>query len=469
METTKQPGSRAKPLPQSGLVARIWSSISSLSLSPDSDNERKRVLANSLILHTRPVRVPAKALRFTHTFGLGGMSLVLFMMLVSTGFLMIFVYKPSPERAYESILFMQQEILFGRLIRGVHYWSANLLIAVAALHMLRVFLTGAFHAPRQFNWIIGLSLLFLILLSGFTGYLLPWDQISYWAITICTEMLGYIPGIGQTLQRVILGGAEIGSATVINFYALHTIVVPLLLVALMTWHFWRVRLAGGVVIPRDAAEESRAGTDYVPYIPNLLLREVAVALMLIAFVILLAIFFEAPLGEAANPGLSPNPAKAPWYFVGLQELLLHFHPVFAVFVIPLVVAVAMLRVSYLHYDSDLSGNWFLSPKGRRMAAVAAATAALFTPLWILLDEFVIGPGGWLPGTLPVISNGLVPSTAFAVGVVAFYMLLRKHFNASKNETVQALFVLLVVGFAVLTVTGVWFRGAGMALVWPWQI
>jgi quinol-cytochrome oxidoreductase complex cytochrome b subunit len=433
-----------------------------------SGDERRWAFANSLILHTRPVRVHARTLRYTHTFGLGGMSLVLFMLLISTGLLMIFIYEPSPERAYQSILFMQQEILFGRLIRGVHYWSANLLIAVAALHMLRVFLTGAFHAPRQSNWIIGLSLLFLILLSGFTGYLLPWDQISYWAITICTEMLGYMPGVGQTLQRAILGGAEIGSATVINFYALHTIVVPLLLVALMTWHFWRVRLAGGVVVPRDAEEDPQAGTGYVPYIPNLLLREVAVGLMLIAFVLVIAIFFEAPLGEPANPGLSPNPAKAPWYFVGLQELLLHFHPVFAVFVIPLILAVTILRVPYLRYDSDLSGNWFLSPKGRRMTVVSTATALLLTPLWIWVDEFVVGPGGWLPGAGPIISTGLLPCAVLLAGIIGFYLLIRKRFSASKNETVQALFVLLAVGFAVLTVTGVWFRGAGMALVWPWQ-
>jgi len=423
----------------------------------------------SLILHARPVRVPAKALRYTHTFGLGGMSLVLFLLLISTGVLMIFVYEPSPERAYESILYMQQEILFGRLIRSVHYWSANLLIAVAVLHMLRVFLTGAFHAPRQSNWIIGLCLLCLILLSGFTGYLLPWDQISYWAVTICTEMLGYMPGIGQLLQRVILGGAEIGSATVINFYALHTIVVPLLLVGLMTWHFWRVRLAGGVVVPRDPEDDPNVATDYVPFVPNLLLREIAVGLMLIAFVLLVAIFFEAPLGEPANPGVSPNPAKAPWYFLGLQELLLHFHPVFAVFVIPLVVAVAMVGVAYLSYDSDLSGNWFLTPKGRRMAIVAAGVALLLTPLWILMDEFVLGSSGWLPGAVPIISNGLLPCGALVAGVVAFYMLLKKFFSASNNETVQALFVLFVVGFTILTVTGVWFRGAGMALVWPWQI
>ena len=427
------------------------------------------IASNSLILHMRPIRVPANALRYTHTFGLGGISLVLFLILVSTGVLMIFVYEPSPERAYQSIVFMQQEILFGRLIRGMHYWSANLLIAAAMLHMLRVFLTGAFHGPRQSNWIIGLCLLFLILLSGFTGYLLPWDQISYWAITICTEMLGYVPGIGQTLQRVILGGTEISSATLINFHALHTIVVPLSLAILMTWHFWRVRLAGGVVIPHNPGDDPKAAMDYVPFAPNLLQREIAVTLILIAFVLVIAIVFGAPLGELANPGVSPNPAKAPWYFLGFQELLQHFHPLFAVFIIPLTVAVAIFRVAYLRYDADLSGNWFLTPKGRRMAAVAAAAALLLTPSWILVNEFAVGPDGWLPGAGPIVSNGLLPFSVLAAGVVAFYLLLKKYFSASKNEVVQAMFVLFVVGFAVLTATGVWFRGAGMALVWPWQM
>jgi hypothetical protein len=131
-------------------------------------------------------------------------------------------------------------------------------------------------------------------------------------------------------------------------------------------------------------------------------------------------------------------------------------------------AMAIVRVAYLRYDSDLSGNWFLSPKGRRMATVAAATALLLTPLWILLDDIAVGPGGWFPGTAPVISNGLLPCAAVVAAIIAFYVFLKKHFKASKNETVQALFVLLMVGFMVLTVTGVWFRGAGMALVWPWQ-
>jgi quinol-cytochrome oxidoreductase complex cytochrome b subunit len=208
--------------------------------------------------------------------------------------------------------------------------------------------------------------------------------------------------------------------------------------------------------------------DYVPYIPNLLLRELAVGLILIAFVLLVAIFFNAPLGEPANPGLSPNPAKAPWYFVGLQELLLHFHPLFAVFIIPAVVAIAIVTVPYQRYDSEVSGNWFLTRKGQSTAAIAASTALLITPLWVALDEFVVGPDGWLPGTPPVVSNGLFPCAAIAVGIVAFYLLLKKYFKASKNEAVQALFVLLAVSFMVLTVIGVWFRGAGMALVWPWQ-
>jgi len=451
------------------LATRVWRSIFQRSLIPGSDDERRWVVANTLLLHLRPVSVPAKTLRYTHTFGLGGMSMVLVLLLMGTGLLMMFTYEPSPERAYQSILTLEQEYLFGRLIRGMHYWSANLLIAVALLHTLRVFLTGGFHAPRQFNWVIGLGLFLLIMVSGFTGYLLPWDQVSYWAITICTGMVGYMPGIGDLLQRVILGGSEIGSATVINFYAMHTTVVPVLLILLMAWHFWRVRRAGGVVVPREPGEDARQEQDKVLFLPNLLLRETVVALILIAFVLVVAILFGAPLGEPANTGLSPNPVKAPWYFLGFQELLLHFHPLFAVFIIPLLAVVGVFSVAYLRYDADLAGNWFLSSKGRRMAAVATGIALLVTPLWILLDEFVIGANGWLPGTAPVISNGLLPCAFLLAGITGFYLLIKKLFKASKNEAVQALFVLLVVAFTALTATGVWFRGAGMALVWPWQM
>jgi hypothetical protein len=202
--------------------------------------------------------------------------------------------------------------------------------------------------------------------------------------------------------------------------------------------------------------------------PDLLVREVVVALFVIALVVLLATVFGAPLGEPANPGVSRNPAKAPWYFLGLQELLLHFHPVFAIVVIPLLFVTALVAVPFLHYEHVVAGDWFLTPNGKRLAVVSAIVGLAATPLLILADEYVIGTSGWLPGTAPVISQGVVPTFLTVLGLAAFYWYSRNRFAASRNESVQALFVLLVACFVVLTLTGVWFRGEGMALVWPWQ-
>ncbi|MDH3863150.1 MAG: cytochrome b N-terminal domain-containing protein [Gammaproteobacteria bacterium] len=430
--------------------------------------QRNRFLANSLLLHLRPARVPLRAIRFTHTFGLGGMAMVLILLLMGSGLLMGFVYDPAPERAYRSILVLQEDVLFGRLIRGIHYWSANLLVIVAGLHLLRVFLTGAFHGPRRSNWLIGLGLLFSILLSAFTGYLLPWDQLSYWAITVSTEMLTYVPIAGENLKYMILGGESVGPSTAVVFYTTHSTVVPIALILLMTWHIWRVRLAGGVVLP-PAGDGPADNDEYVPFIPDLLMREVSVALILIAFIVVLAIVFSAPLGEPANPGLSPNPAKAPWYFLGVQELLLHFHPLFAVVVIPVVFIAALVAVPFLRYEHDVAGDWFLTPRGKRLAAVAAIVGLVAAPLLVLVDEYAVGPEGWLPGMPPLISQGAAPTILTFVALAVFYRYLRNRLSASRNETVQALFVLLVTCFLVLTVIGIWFRGEGMALVWPWQI
>jgi quinol-cytochrome oxidoreductase complex cytochrome b subunit len=433
---------------------------------PD-DNTNNQRFRRSLIWHLRPALVPERAIRFTHTFGLGGMALVLVFLLVFTGILMVFSYEPSPERAWVSVSAFQEDVLFGRLIRGVHFWSANLLIPVTLLHLLRVFLTGGFHGRRSSNWLLGLGVLACVLLSGFTGYLLPWDQTAYWAITICTEMLGLVPGIGPGLQAAMVGGSEIGSATIINFYALHIVLTPMLLFALLSWHFWQIRKAGGVVLPAAPVDNIREAYRTVPMVPNLFIKEVVVALVLIALVLLLAIFAAAPLGEPANPGISPNPAKAPWYFLGFQELLIHFDATFAILVIPLLAAAALIAIPFIPYDADIAGNWFLTPKGRHMALVAAVTALVVAPLWVVIDDRVIGPEGWLPGTATVISNGLVPFALLLAGATAFYLAIKKYFGATRNETVQALFVLVVVAFTVLTATGAWFRGPGMTLVSPW--
>jgi len=198
----------------------------------------------------------------------------------------------------------------------------------------------------------------------------------------------------------------------------------------------------------------------------LLLRELVVASVLVAFVLVCSVAFDAPLGSAANPGMSPNPAKAPWYFAGVQELLLHFHPLFAVVVLPGLAALALTALPYIKYDVDTSGVWFQSGKGRRLGAMAAVIGLASTPAAILLDEFVIDLAGWLPGLPPAIANGLLPVFFLAAALAGFYALLKKKYAASNNEAIQSMFILLGVAFLVLTAACVWFRGTGMALTWP---
>ena len=451
------------------LPTRIWRSIFRTPLTPESERERKRVVLDHLVLHLRPVRVPTRTLPFTHTFGLGGMSAVLVLLLILSGVLLMFVYEPSPERAYGSILRLRDEVRFGGFVRGIHHWSANLLVIVVFLHLLRTFFTGAFHGARQFNWVIGVLLLLGVVASNFTGYLLPWDQLSYWAITIVTGMLGYVPLAGEWLQQTARAGAEIGASTLILFYTLHTTVLPVLLVALMAFHFWRVRKVRGVVIPYAYGEPPDEKPATTLFVPDLLAREFSVSLILTAAVLVTALLFAAGLGAPANPGMSPNPAKAPWYFMGVQELLLHFHPLFAVVLIPLAGIVALLAIPYLRYDAETAGPWFLTARGRDTARTAALVAFGTTVAWVLLDEFVLDFGRWLPWLPGQVSEGLIPVTIGIVMLAALLTWLKKSTGATKNELVQAAFSAVTTAFLVLTATGIWFRGPGMALTWPWRI
>jgi quinol-cytochrome oxidoreductase complex cytochrome b subunit len=447
-----------------GVIGEIWRSVFPRPIRPRTERERRRTILEFFILHMRPARVRRSTLPYTHTFGLGGSSLTLIGLMIFTGVLLMLAYEPSPERAYDSVVSLQDQFLFGGLVRNIHHWSANILVAVVVLHMLRVFLTGGFHGPRRFNWVLGLGLLVGILAANFTGYLLPWDQLAYWAVTICTGMLGYVPWIGEWLQGVARGGTTVGSSTLVIFYTFHTTLVPVALVLLMGFHFWRVRKAGGVVDPRPPDQIEEEKPDYVSTLPELLMRELAAALMLIALVFVLAVFVDAPLGAPANPGMSTNPAKAPWYFVGFQELQLHFHPLVAAVFIPVLVALALLSIPYLRYAQEQSGPWFLSRVGRRTAVVAAAAGMLVTPILIVFDELVFQPSAGLPSLL---GRGVMPLVLLAAGLVAFRFLLVRRFSATTAEVVQAVFILLLTVLAVLTVTGVWFRGPGMALVWPW--
>ena len=449
------------------LPVRIWKSVFPAPIAPRTERERKRVVLNHLLIHMRPVRVPERTLPFRHTFGLGGMAATLVGLLVLTGVLLMFVYEPSPDRAYASIQSLRREVRFGGLVRNVHYWSANLLVVITFFHLLRTFFTGAFHGARQFNWVLGVLLLLVVLAANFTGYLLPWDQLSFWAITIVTGMLDYVPLIGDGLVRVARGGAEIGAATLINFYTFHTTVIPVTLVGLMAFHFWRVRKAGGVVIPLEPDDDPEARPATTLFVPSLLLREFVTGLALVALVMVLAVAVDAGLGVPANPGMSPNPAKAPWYFLGLQELLLHFHPTWAVVVLPGLALLGLLAIPYLRYEEPLEGRWFVSETGRSLAVAGALAALALTPLWVLLDEYVTRWSEWLGGLPPGLAEGLVPAMV-ALGLTwAVIRLAGRQFGGNRQETLQAGFAFLATALVILTAVGVWFRGEGMALTWPW--
>jgi quinol-cytochrome oxidoreductase complex cytochrome b subunit len=276
-------------------------------------------------------------------------------------------------------------------------------------------------------------------------------------------MLDYLPGVGTNLKEWVLGGSEPGPGTLVNFYAIHTAILPALLLIALPFHFWRIRKAKGLVIPRSMDEDPDTQGELVDTMPHLIVREVAMAVLVLAVILVVAMLFNAPLTDQANPGLSPNPTKAPWYFVGIQELLMHFHPVFAVLVIPLTLFIGLLSIPYLKYDTDSSGVWFVSQKGRGLALLAVAVAIAGTVAGVLLDELVFVNG--VIGSPDMVSTGLLPFAIILGFCTGFYFLLKKGFKASNNEAVQALFTLLTTAFVVLTVIGIWFRGTGMQLMW----
>ena len=446
------------------LPARVRDSIQRDPLPPTDDRSRMRVVTNSLILHLHPTRVSRPALKLTYTFGLGGLLLLLTFVLAVTGVLLLFVYTPSPDAAYDSMIALQTEVHFGNLVRNLHYWSGNLMVVVGVLHLLRVFFTAGFSKPREFNWVMGISLLLLIIAANFTGYLLPWDQLAYWAVTVGTSLLDYIPVVGEPLTGLLLGGPEVSAATLTNFYGLHIAVIPLAVFGIVSFHIWRVR-KDRITVPHKVNED--ADPERVTTIPHLVSIELTYALVWLALLITWAAFVNAPLEAAADPAHSPNPAKAAWYFMGFQELLLHFHPVFGAIVIPGLALGALLVLPYLDQDLETAGVWFRSVRGRWTAAASFVAGALGAFGFVLLDETWLDLPGWLPFLPSSISNGWVPTAALILLVYGYYELL-KLFGSRRCEARQAVFTLLLAAFITLTLVGIFMRGAGMALVFPWS-
>jgi quinol-cytochrome oxidoreductase complex cytochrome b subunit len=361
-------------------------------------------------------------------------------------------------------MFTKTQVLFGQFIRNIHYWSGVFLLLIAFLHFLRVFFTGAYRNERMINWLFGLVLLILVVLLNFTGYLLPWDQLAYWAITVSTNIIGYIPLVGESIRTTIISGNELNANTLRTFFTFHTAVLPLLLILIVFYHFWKVRKAGGVLVPK-----TQEPPVMVPVMPNLVFKEFIVALVLIAVLFTFSALFNAPLLEKANPSYSLNPTKAPWYFAGLQELLMHFHPLFAAFIIPVGVLAFLAWIPFFKYDTVPDGQWFISEKGKKTSVSTAKFAAIITLSGILFNEYILNFEVLLSPVPAFISNGILPVLILIGFMSAYYKYYLKNFNMKKEELVQAVFVFFIVAFIVLTLVGVFFRGKDMALSFLWNV
>jgi quinol-cytochrome oxidoreductase complex cytochrome b subunit len=228
--------------------SRVWKSIFRYSYPLDRRN-RIMTVAKNVFLHLHPNFVPRGAIRVTYTWCLGGLSFMLFLILTVTGVLLMFYYVPSVTQAYENIKDLETVVTFGMLMRNLHRWGAHGMVITVFLHMCRVFYTGSYKPPREFNWVVGVVLFVLTLLLSFTGYLLPWDQLAFWAITVGTNLGGAAPLLGRQVNLLLLGGFEIGQNTLIRWYTLHVIALPLVLSLFLAVHFWRIRQDGGLSQP----------------------------------------------------------------------------------------------------------------------------------------------------------------------------------------------------------------------------
>ena len=225
--------------------SRVWRSFFRHGW-PDNPLDRSLVMTTNVFFHLHPVKVNLKSIRAAYSLGLGVLTVAAFLSLAATGTLLMFYYVPSVERAYADIVGLQTVVPFGQLLRNLHRWGAHLMVITTVLHMARVFYTGAYKPPREFNWLVGVALLILTLGASFTGYLLPWDQLSYWAITVGTSIASYEPMFGATVRNILLGGPEVGQGALTRFYALHIMVIPAFLALLISLHVWRVRKDGGL-------------------------------------------------------------------------------------------------------------------------------------------------------------------------------------------------------------------------------
>lgn len=309
-----------------------------------------------------------------YTLGAGGLSVFLVLLLILTGTLEMFFYVPTPEQAGPSIQALTFLTPFGGLVRSLHYWAAQLLVAVVVVHLARVVLTGAYAQPRRFNYLLGLALLVLVLLLDFTGYALRWDEGVRWALVAGTNLLRSIPFIGNGIYRLVVGDDQLGSAALLRFYAWHVFGLTLPLVFISAWHLFRVRRDGGIAAPSPMQRDSRERVSR----DVLVQREVIVMLVGGALLFALAAFVPPPLAPPlSEASLQAADSRAPWFFLWVQELLRYGDPFLLGVALPLTLALFLGLIPYVlpsAQEAEL-GRWF--PRGNRAAQGALLIVALF--------------------------------------------------------------------------------------------
>ena len=284
-------------------------------------NPRYRVHNISFWFHMKPRWYPKSVTKFTYTLALGWSSAFLAVVLGITGFILMIFYTPSTDVAYFDMLNILSNVPFGKLMRDVHRLCAELMVAIVVLHMLRVFVTGSYKVPRSFNWLVGMTLLFITLGFSFSGYLLPWDQLAYWAITIGTSVADSIPVIGSQVQTLLAGGPEVGQLGLLRFYTLHVIILPIALAIMFGVHYHKV-VRQGISLPPSMEAGGGKDPERASFLPDILVREVMwVMVALLAILLAATTFFNAPLEDHANPFQTPLHSTAPWYFLWLQGLI----------------------------------------------------------------------------------------------------------------------------------------------------
>jgi len=404
------------------LPRNVWSSIFRNPL-PSNDLERSATSFTNFFLHIHPVKVHKNSLRPAYTFGLGLISFFLFVILTVSGILLMFYYVPSTTQAYDRMLDLRGSVAFGTLLRNMHRWSAHGMVAVVFMHLCRVFLTGSYKKPREFNWVVGVILFLLTLFMSFTGYLLPWDQLAFWAITVGTAIAGYAPVIGKDIQFLLMGGTSVGQEALLRFYVLHVAVLPAVLTLMIAIHFWRIRKDGGLSRPEDAdpkvtLEAMETGSapkasvlepkkvygfqglvrgpltkvgqipdNTVFSWPNLFLAELFTFVVTLSAILVLSLLFNAPLEEPVNALHPPNPAKAPWYFLGLQEMV-SYSAFWGGIGVPGIFVLLLLGTPYLDRGPKGVGKWF--SRDRLLANTIFITFVVANIIFVIIGTFFRG-------------------------------------------------------------------------------